>query len=452
MRYGPAFVVRAAATGAAVTFALAGCMGGARGTEGAPRAAVSKAAPADGSRGAPGGGSPVAAGAAAPKPAQGAGAPAAAPGKVSRYPGWPTTDWSAFPTLARDDRTAPRPPTRPAVTGPIAGDPEKGKRLVGDRSRGGGCVTCHILPGQPLPGNVGPNLSNYAELGRPDEFIFTYVYDARTYNPATVMPPWGTNGVFTADEIKDIVAYLKTLKGPVIIPAGAEDPNSRPIPKDTRDNLDPTVNPAVFVLDDAAELFETKGPKGIACAACHPDPERSLRGAATRYPRWDTGAGKVLGVEEFLVRHAKTTTGHDWPMQSHENLAMSIFVRYQSNGLPVNVDTTSPGAREAYERGKALVARKIGQLNFACLDCHDKAANRWVRGQYLTGQRGQVPHFPTWRTSQGLIWDIRKRFQWCNVAIRANNLPPDAPEYGDLELYLTSLSNGLPINVPGIRH
>jgi len=33
----------------------------------------------------------------------------------------------------------------------------------------------------------------------------------------------------------------------------------------------------------------------------------------------------------------------------------------------------------------------------------------------------------------------------------ADELPPDAKEYGDLELYLTSLSNGLKLSVPGIR-
>ena len=32
-----------------------------------------------------------------------------------------------------------------------------------------------------------------------------------------------------------------------------------------------------------------------------------------------------------------------------------------------------------------------------------------------------------------------------------NYLPADAPEYADLELYLTSFDNGKPISVPGIR-
>ena len=171
-------------------------------------------------------------------------------------------------------------------------------------------------------------------------------------------------------------------------------------------------------------------------------------------PRYEPRMKKVLNVEEFITRHARATTGADYPMQSEDNIALSIYLKNLANGQPFKVDTRSPGAKEAAARGKALMQRKIGQLNFACIDCHspEKGANKWIRGQWLTESRGQTAHFPTWRTSRSEIWDLRKRFQWCGVAIRANELPPDAPEYGDLELYLTSLNNGEKLSVPGIRH
>ena len=141
-------------------------------------------------------------------------------------------------------------------------------------------------------------------------------------------------------------------------------------------------------------------------------------------------------------------------MQSEPNTAMAVYLRHLANGAEIKVDTTSAGAREAAARGEKLMGTKIGQLNFACYDCHTaaKGALKWIRGQWLGESKGQVPHFPTWRTSRLEIWDIRKRFQWCGVAIRADELPPEAAQYGDLELYLTSLSNGLKFNVPGIRH
>ncbi len=139
-------------------------------------------------------------------------------------------------------------------------------------------------------------------------------------------------------------------------------------------------------------------------------------------------------------------------METEQNRDMSVYLHNLANGAPIAVDTTSPEAKAAIERGKELANRKLGELNFACTDCHGKAANHWIRGQWLGEPKGQYDHFPTWRTSLLAVWDIRQRFQWCQVNIRADELPPDAKEYGDLELYLASLNDGLKLSVPGIRH
>jgi sulfur-oxidizing protein SoxA len=162
----------------------------------------------------------------------------------------------------------------------------------------------------------------------------------------------------------------------------------------------------------------------------------------------------VLGIEEFITRHAKATTGQVWLMESEQNITLAVYLRNLANGAPISVDTASAPAKAAYARGKALSERKLGQLNFSCTDCHstERGGLHWIRGQWLAAQKGQYDHFPTWRTSLNAIWDIRKRFQWCQVNIRADELAPDAKEYGDLELYLAAQSDGLKLNVPGIRH
>jgi sulfur-oxidizing protein SoxA len=211
----------------------------------------------------------------------------------------------------------------------------------------------------------------------------------------------------------------------------------------------------MWVIDKAKELWNTKGATGASCASCHhtPDPEVRFKAWAASMPRWDKRLAKVLGVEEFVYRHAKATTGHAWLMGRDENATMATYLRNLANGTPIAVDVSTSAAKEAWQRGKAIMERKVGRLNFACSDCHSSArsANHWVRGQWLADAKGFTVHFPTWRTSRSAIWDIRQRFQWCNVAIGADELPPDANEYGDLEFYLTSLSNGLKLSVPGIR-
>src|SRR5262249_33283403 len=133
-----------------------------------------------------------------------------------RYAGWPARDATKFNTLAA--LASPPPPTEPRTfTGPLTGDPAVGERLAADRSRGGSCLGCHVMGpagGADLPGNVGPNLSEIGNAAPDDEWLFNIVYDARLYIPDTVMPPFGTHGIFSDQEIGHIVAFLKTLKAP----------------------------------------------------------------------------------------------------------------------------------------------------------------------------------------------------------------------------------------------
>lgn len=400
---------------------------------------------------------PILPAAAQTKPAALAADGNAAPTPWKRYQGWATRDTASFNTLANPHASPPAPTAPRKLDGPVTGDAANGQKLVADRTRGGSCLACHIMGpagNADLPGNVGPDLSQIGNAGREDAWLWNYVNDARVYNPTTVMPPWGTHKVFSETEISDIVAFLKTLKSPAAFKTELDNPAKRHPPVESRDNLDPTTNPAMWAVDKGEELFKTKQASGSACATCHNDPTTRFKTWAATMPRFEPRLNKVLGVEEFVFRHAKATTGASWLMESDDNIAMAVYLRNLANGTEIKVDTSSPGARDAYERGRALMDVKVGTLNFSCRDCHDASRGglKWIRGQWLAEPKGQLDHFPTWRTSLNQIWDIRKRFEWCSVAIWANELPPDAKEYGDLELYLASLSAGKKLNVPGIRH
>src|SRR5258705_6284513 len=84
------------------------------------------------------------------------------------------------------------------------------------------------------------------------------------------MPPWGTAGIFSAEEIVHIVAYLQTLKGPVAPEKDRDrNPFTRAKPVGFGDNLDPTNNPAVVLAEDAEALWTARRPSRQACADCH---------------------------------------------------------------------------------------------------------------------------------------------------------------------------------------
>ncbi len=376
----------------------------------------------------------------------------ASPQPWQRYRDWSQAHWDDYNTLARRDVTPPK--GGEIVLTEVKGDAAAGQKLAFDRSRGGGCLACHIMgpKTQEVPGNVGPDLSEIGTAGRTDQWLFNYVFDPRVYNPQSMMPPWGKHGFYKDDEIRDIVAFLKTLKTPAKFSDPLDDPAKRPKPVEDRDAADPFVNPAMDRVDAGAALFKKPGPNGQACIACHADPKAAFRRWAVEMPKWEPRLKKVLGAEEFIARHAKATTGAEILMETRDNIDLSIYLHNLANGEAIKVDLSSPDAKAAWERGVALSKTKIGQFNFACTDCHELGANKWIRGQWLGEAKGQYDHFPLWRTSRNENWDIRKRFQWCNVQVRANELPPDAVEYGELELYLRKANEGLVLSAPNIRH
>ena len=379
----------------------------------------------------------------------------AAPQPWQRYRDWNKAIWDKYNTLAKTGLTAPAA-KEIEIKDEIVGDAKKGKELAFSLARGGGCLACHVMgpDSGETPGNVGPDLSEVGNAGKPDQYLYNIIFDPRVYNQDSPMPPWGAHGLYSGDEIKDMVAFLKTLKTPASFKTALDDPEKRPKPVENRDALDAFVNPAVDYIEAGAALFKKAAANGKACASCHADAGARFKNWAVQMPKWEPRLKHVLGVEEFIYRHAKATLDVSYLMQSRENTELSVYLHSLANGQPLDVDVTSPGNKEAAERGKALTFVKVGQLNFSCVDCHspDRGANKWIRGQWLGEPRGQLDHFPVWRTSRSEVWDIRKRFEWCNIQVRANELPPDAAEYGELELYLMSLSQGLKLTAPNIRH
>jgi sulfur-oxidizing protein SoxA len=375
-----------------------------------------------------------------------------------RYKGWSTRDFGAFRTYAYDDTRAEPTPQLGALPAGTAGDAKRGRALFLDPQRGP-CTGCHLVPGDDVwpAGSVGPDLSTFGDRHLPDALIYQQLWDPRLTYPSTVMPPWGAQKIFTPAEIVDLVAYLKTLRGPVPTEQDTDrNPFTRRRSTGFGDNLDPTNNPAVVRAEDAAALWKTPGPNGKACADCHAGgPQQAMRGVATRYPRVVAEHGRVMGLEDFLAVHAEATTGRALPSESEANIDVTVMIKMASNGLPVAIDTTSSAAHAAIERGKASFYRRVGERNHACADCHtpDRGANKFLGGRFLANVAdGMTRHFPTWRTSQNEVWDMRKRMQWCMTPLGANMLAADSVEYAELELYLTTFDVGKPINTPGIRH
>ncbi|MCF8184831.1 MAG: sulfur oxidation c-type cytochrome SoxX [Polynucleobacter sp.] len=123
-------------------------------------------------------------------------------------------DYSAFPCLSYTldcGKLATRKPQVKTLEGTLNGNAEKGKQITQARNRGN-CLACHVMAGGSQPGTRGPDLSHYGSTSKTDAEIYASVWDMRTLNPDTLMPPFGTNEVLTDQELRDVVAYLRASK------------------------------------------------------------------------------------------------------------------------------------------------------------------------------------------------------------------------------------------------
>ena len=123
-------------------------------------------------------------------------------------------DYTAFPCLSYTlscGKLATREPARKALEGPLNGNAAKGKQIAQARDRGN-CLACHVMPGGSQPGTRGPDLSYFGSTGRGAAEAYAMVWDMRTVNPETLMPPFGTNEILTDQELRDVVAFLLSSK------------------------------------------------------------------------------------------------------------------------------------------------------------------------------------------------------------------------------------------------
>lgn len=88
------------------------------------------------------------------------------------------------------------------------------------RENGGNCYACHQLDAREVSyGTVAPSLLGYGKIRRFAEADIKAVYD-KIYNshaafPCSNMPRFGSNGVLTMEQIKDLVALVMSPDSPV---------------------------------------------------------------------------------------------------------------------------------------------------------------------------------------------------------------------------------------------
>ncbi|MCW9047793.1 MAG: sulfur oxidation c-type cytochrome SoxX [Gammaproteobacteria bacterium] len=91
---------------------------------------------------------------------------------------------------------------------------DEGKKIAFNRKKGN-CLSCHVIKGGKLAGNIGPALSMEGVTMKdrfPDKSkLRAQIYDSRTANPNTMMPPFGSHEILSDAEIDKVVEFVYSL-------------------------------------------------------------------------------------------------------------------------------------------------------------------------------------------------------------------------------------------------
>ena len=213
---------------------------------------------------------------------------------------------------------------------------------------------------------------------------------------------------------------------------------------------DDTANPGMLWVLDGEALWKRKvGSTNKACADCHTDAEASMKGVAARYPAFDKGLGRPVDLEQRInLCRTNHQQASPLPYESRDLLALSAFVARQSSGAAIET-SSDPQLEPFIAKGRELFMQRQGQLNLGCANCHDDNWDKRLAGSAIT--QAHPTGYPLYRLEWQSLGSLQRRLRACITGIRAQAYDYGAPELVELELYLMSRAQGMPLEAPAVR-
>jgi len=199
------------------------------------------------------------------------------------------------------------------------------------------------------------------------------------------------------------------------------------------------------ILAIGQKRWSRKFKNGRSFADCFPNQGRR---AAIHYPQFDETAGMVVTLEMALQRCL--SDNNEMMMDAADAFslgALAAYFRSLSVGQKLAVRVVAPAARAQYQLGRDWFSRRLGEKNLACASCHVLQAGQVVDGVALSPAVGQVLAWPRVEPG-GNVRRLHDQFQFCMKRVGAAPFAVNAPQFNDLEYFLSSISNGLTLRPP----
>ncbi|MBL8513733.1 MAG: sulfur oxidation c-type cytochrome SoxA [Betaproteobacteria bacterium] len=209
-------------------------------------------------------------------------------------------------------------------------------------------------------------------------------------------------------------------------------------------------NPAMLWVQSGEALFNTQqGETNKSCVDCHSGKERSLKGVAASYPRFDNDAKRAVNLSMRInlcrVKHQRAAS---YAPESRELVSLETYVAHQSRGHAI-APWRDPRMSQAFINGERTFNTRIGQLDLSCADCHDKQAGKRLAGNVIP--QAHPTAYPLYRLEWQAVGTLPRRIRNCMSGVRAEPFARGSTEMIELETYLMSRASGMMIETPGVR-
>jgi sulfur-oxidizing protein SoxA len=213
---------------------------------------------------------------------------------------------------------------------------------------------------------------------------------------------------------------------------------------------DPGTNPVSLWLEQGKELWLGQAGQ-TSCAQCHGNIEK-MRQAATHFPKWSVKQQKLINLEDQILTCSERTQRPLKGLENTDVLSLSALLHQTSAGLNFQIvpkDETLQRWQLELNEGAKLFTTRIGRMNLACTHCHDLNIGKTMRADVISP--GHPTGFPIFKLSWQSMGSIDRRLRACYSGVQAEVPAPGSPELRQLELFLKSRAQGMPIEGPSLR-
>lgn len=215
-------------------------------------------------------------------------------------------------------------------------------------------------------------------------------------------------------------------------------------------------NPAEIFVEEGLEKLEdlVGGEAGLAKFLGVGEDE--LPATIATFPRYVEKIGMVVGLDQ-LVEAAAAAHGKKAPEIGGGGMtAIVAGVKSLANGEKINLDLNDKHTKEYLALGSKVFHTRRGGRGLSCFNCHSEVTiGQRLRMQILPNlgapETKAAATWPAYRMTKSKMVTLQNRFRGCmNNSLQAK-LPEGSKEMVALEMYVTSLAQGLEVSIPGLK-